>query len=316
MRKQFINPFNNSRLKAIIFFLLLATVFWVLTKFSRQYTATAVATIRYLNIPELNQVKDNTLKVINFIQTASGFQFLYYKFRRPIVEIDLDNFYIDGKREIFIPKFELTGIFSSQLKADITIRGLRNDQLIVGLDAIISKKVAIKANTNFTFKDGFRSLGSLSIKPDSVVVSGPASYLNGINFLSTNLLSIEDLDKSFSQIVSLVSIDNAKISIAPLEVNAALNVAEFTQKTVIVPIELINVPQQTIVKLIPKAVTVTFNVSVTDFNKITANDFKLVCDFHSRDLDEDFIFLTKEEFPAGIYNIELSTNKIDYLIFK
>ena len=316
MRKQLKNPFNNSKPKAIIFFLLLATVFWALTKFSRQYTATAAATIRYLNVPEFTQVKDNNPQSVDFNLTTSGFQFLYYRFKRPIVDINLDNFYIEGAREVIIPKFELMGIVSSQLKSDITLRNLRNDQLNIGLDAIISKKVEIKANTNFTYKNGFRSLDSLKIEPDSVVVSGPASYLKEINFVNTNLISRDNIDKTFSQLVALIGSKNTKVSIEPSQVNVFLTVAEFTQKKIVVPIQLINVPQETIVKLIPKNVTVTFNVSVNDFNKITASDFKLVCDFNERDYDEDFIFLSLEEFPEGINNTELSTKKIDYLIFK
>ena len=108
------------------------------------------------------------------------------------------------------------GIVSSQLKSDITLRNLRNDQLNIGLDAIISKKVEIKANTNFTYKNGFRSLDSLKIEPDSVVVSGPASYLKEINFVNTNLISRDNIDKTFSQLVALIGSKNTKVSIEPL----------------------------------------------------------------------------------------------------
>jgi hypothetical protein len=98
MSKRFYNPFTNSKLKGIFFFLLLATVFWVLTKFSKQYTATASATIHYLNIPEATQIKDDNLKKIDFNLTTSGFEFLYYKFKKPIIDIDLKNFYIAGEK--------------------------------------------------------------------------------------------------------------------------------------------------------------------------------------------------------------------------
>lgn len=316
MRERFTNPFNNSKLKAILFFLLLATLFWALTKFSRQYTATATATIRYLNAPESTQVKDNSPEGIDFNLTTSGFEFLYYKFKRPIVNINLRNFHKKGSKEIVISKYELIGILSSQLKADIAIRNLRNDEITIGLDPLIRKQVVIKANTKFTYKDGFRSLDSLKIEPDSVVLSGPASYLNEIDFVTTGLLSKDNIDKTFSQLVSIIGAKNAKVSIDPMKVNISLSVAEFSQKKVIVPIELINVPQGTIVKLIPKEVMVIFTVSVNDFKYVTANDFKLVCDFDKRNRNEDYIFISLEEYPLGIYNTELSAKKIDYLIFK
>ena len=316
MSKRFYNPFTNSKLKEIFFFLLLATVFWVLTKFSKQYTATTSATIHYLNIPEATQIKDDNLKKIDFNLTTSGFEFLYYKFKNPIIDIDLKNFYIAGEKNIIIPKVELMGLVSSKLNTDLAIRNLPNDKLVVSLDAIISKKIPVIAKTRFTYRNGFRALDSLMIEPDSALVSGPASYLDKMNFVETVLISQDNIDKALSQSVMLIGNENTKVSIDPMEVHVSLNVAEFTQKRMVVPIELTNVPEEIIVKLIPTTITVTFNVSVEDFNQIAASDFKLVCDFNERNLDEDFILLKLEKGPPRIYNIELSTKKIDYLIFK
>ncbi|MFT4851380.1 MAG: hypothetical protein ACI83B_003946 [Sediminicola sp.] len=316
MSKRFYNLFKNSKLKGIFFFLLLATVFWVLTKFSKQYTATATATIHYLNIPEATQIRDDNLKKIDFNLTTSGFEFLYYRFKNPIVDIDLKNFYIAGKKKVIIPKVELMGLVSSQLNNNLTIRNLPNDEFVVSLDAIIFKIIPVIVKTKFTYKDGFRSLDTLRVEPDSVVVTGPLFYLNEMNFIESILISQDDIDKTFTQSVSLIGHENKKVSIDPMEVNVSVNVAEFTQKKMVVPIELENAPQGTIVKLIPTTVAVTFNVSVEDFNGITASDFKLVCDFNDRNLDEDFILLKLEEGPPRIYNIEFSTKKIDYLIFK
>lgn len=295
---------------------MLATIFWVLTKFSREYTATATGTIRYLNIPESVQIKDENPKKIDFNLTTSGFELLYYKFKNPIIDIDLNNFYVKGQKSVIVPKLELSGLVSSQVKTNTTVRNLPNDQLVISLDAIVSKKVPIQVKTKFTFKDGFRLLDSLKIEPDSTVIYGPASYLDEISHVETILISKENIDRTFSQTVSLVGNENAKVSIDPMKVNVSLHVAEFTQKKLIVPIELLNVPQETVVKLIPATVKVTFNVSVEDFNAITASDFRLVCDFNERNPDEDFILLKLEEGPSRIYNIELSAKKIDYLIFK
>ena len=115
MSKRFSDHFKNSKLKAIFFFLLLATVFWVLTKFSRQYTATAKANIHYLNIPEETQITDETIKEIDFELTTSGFEFLYYNLKNPSIDIDIKKFYVEGEKNVIIPKVELVRLISSQL---------------------------------------------------------------------------------------------------------------------------------------------------------------------------------------------------------
>ena len=63
MAKTFKNPFKNSKLKAFIVFLFLASVFWMLTKFSKQDVASVVATISYVNIPQGYMLKENTFKI-------------------------------------------------------------------------------------------------------------------------------------------------------------------------------------------------------------------------------------------------------------
>ena len=69
MARTFNNPFKNSKLKAFIVFLFLASVFWMLTKFSKQDVASVVTTISYVNIPQGFMLNENTPK--DFIQNMT-----------------------------------------------------------------------------------------------------------------------------------------------------------------------------------------------------------------------------------------------------
>lgn len=316
MSNRFYNPFKNTRLKAFFFFLLLATVFWILTKFSRQYTASAKANIEYINVPEATQIKDNNIKEIEFDLTTSGFEFLYYNLKNPSIDIDVSRYYVEGEKNVIVSKNELAKLVSAKLGKNLPVQNLSDNQLSIGLDAIISKKVVVVARTKFTFKDGFRIVDSLKITPDSVKVSGPSTSLERLDFIETEEISKDNLDKNLSVIISLLKHENNKVSFSPMKVDVLVEVSEFSQKEMMVPIDIINVPKGTVVKLIPNSVSVTFNVSVKDFKEIIAEDFKLVCDFNDRNVDGDFIILKLSASPAGIYNIELGTKKIDYLIFK
>jgi hypothetical protein len=316
MSNRFYYPFKNARLKAFFFFLLLATVFWILTKFSRQYTASAKANIQYINIPDATLIADNNVNEIEFDLTTSGFEFLYYNLKKPSIKIDVSSYYREGEKNVVITKNELAKLISAQLGTNLRVQNLSSNQLSIGLDAIISKKVPVIAQTKFTFKDGFRMVDSVKVKPDSVLVSGPSAFLVEVNSIETIEILKNDLDENLSLTVLLKEQENNRISFSPKQVNVIVEVAEFSQKEMMVPIDLINVPQGTVVKLIPNVVSVTFNVSVEDFKEITEKDFRLVCDFNERNADEDFMVLKLAASPAGIYNIELRTKKIDYLIFK
>jgi len=124
------------------------------------------------------------------------------------------------------------------------------------------------------------------------------------------------LDKTFSKIVEIKKYTTQKISFDPKEVTVSVEVSEFSQKEIVLPIEVINLPENIIIKLIPSVVTVVFNVSVEEFKEITENDFSLVCDYAKRNIEENFMIPDLIKSPSGIVNMEFDTKKIDYLIFK
>ena len=316
MTKQLNNPFKNSKLKAIFFFLLLATFFWVLTKFSRHYTATATAYVNYVNIPKTTLITDENAKEITFDLSASGFEFLFYKLKRPTIEIDVGRYYSSGMDHILLRKNDLVRIISAGLNANLTIKDLSVEQLRVQLDNIVLKKVPVITETDFSFKKGFRQVDSIKISPDSIMISGPSTYLDTINLVKTMMLSEENLDKNILKNVAIKEYPTQKISFDPKEVTVSVKVSEFSQKEIVLPIEVINLPENTIIKLIPSVVTVVFNVSVEEFKEITENDFSLICDYAKRNIEENFMIPDLIKSPSGIVNMEFDTKKIDYLIFK
>jgi hypothetical protein len=316
MTKQLNNPFKNSKLKAIFFFLLLATFFWILTKFSRHYTATATAYVNYVNIPNTTLLTDENAKEITFDLSASGFEFLFYKLKRPTIEIDVGRYYSSGMDHILLRKNDLVRIISAGLNANLTIKDLSVEQLRVQLDNIVLKKVPVITETDFSFKKGFRQVDSIKISPDSIMISGPSTYLDTINFVKTMMLSEKNLDKNILKNVAIKEYPTQKISFDPKEVTVSVKVSEFSQKEIVLPIEVINLPENTIIKLIPSVVTVVFNVSVEEFKEITENDFSLICDYAKRNIEENFMIPDLIKSPTGIVNMEFDTKKIDYLIFK
>ena len=316
MAKHINNPFKNSKLKAIFFFLLLATFFWFLTKFSRHYTATATAYVNYVNVPKTTLLTDENAKEITFDLSASGFEFLFYKLKRPTIEIDVGRFYSTGMDHILLRRNDLVRIISAGLNANLTIKDLSVEELRVQLDNITSKKIPVITETAFSYKNGFRQIDSIKILPDSITISGPSTYLDTINSVKTMVLSEENLDKNISKIVAIKNFTTQKISFDPKEVTVLVEVSEFSQKEIVLPIKVINLPENTIIKLIPSVVTIVFNASVEEFKEINENDFNLVCDYAKRNTEENFMIPNLVKSPSGIFNIEFDTKKIDYLIFK
>lgn len=316
MGKGFLFKNKNLKVKRFLFFLLVAAIFWVLTKFSREFTATMHAKIHYENIPETAALSEGNIRDISFDLTANGFEILFYKFKKPSINIQVGKFYNKEKNYFTIPKNELNRMVSSNFSRSLAIKNLSVEALKVYLDPIVLKKVRVEPNYTFTFKDGFKPVDSIRAIPDSVLISGPSGSLKDIHALKTETISMKNIEKDVSKKVKIKSINNEIVSINPDEVTISQKVAEFSQGKFTLPVEVINVPPDMDIKLISPNVTVTFDVSVANFSAVARENFRVVCDYSKRNTQENFMIPILEKMPSNIQNVFFEPKKIDFLIFK
>lgn len=316
MTKGFFLNNKNLKVKRFLFFLFVASIFWVLTKFSREFTTTMKAKIQYENVPETTALSGNNLHNITFDLTANGFEILFYKFKKPTIEVQVGKYYDKEKEHFTITQNELTRLVSSNFNRNLAIKNLSIDKLEVTLDPIVLKKVRVIPRPRFTFKDGFKPLDSIKIKPDSVVISGPSGSLKKVKSIETEVISLENIEKDISTTVKVISSNNEIVSIKPNKVTVSLRVAEFSQGKFTLPIEVINQPPELEIKLVPATVTVAFDVSVNDFSNISKENFRVICDYSKRNKDENFMLPTLEKMPPNIRNVVFEPKKIDFFIFK
>lgn len=316
MGKGFLFKNKNLKVKRFLFFLLVAAIFWVLTKFSREFTATMHAKIHYENIPETAALSEGNIRDISFDLTANGFEILFYKFKKPSINIQVGKFYNKEKNYFTIPKNELNRMVSSNFSRSLAIKNLSVEALKVYLDPIVLKKVRVEPNYTFTFKDGFKPVDSIRAIPDSVLISGPSGSLKDIHALKTETISMKNIEKDVFKKVKIKSINKEIVSINPDEVTISQKVAEFSQGKFTLPVEVINVPPDMDIKLISPNVTVTFDVSVANFSAVARENFRVVCDYSKRNTQENFMIPILEKMPSNIQNVFFEPKKIDFLIFK
>jgi len=316
MLKYFVKQFKKGKLKMFFVFLALALFFWVLTKYSKEYTATVNATIIFNNPPGNTSIINTRSSDISFDLTANGFEFLYFKFKRPLLNIDINKYYTKNGNDISISRGELIKIINYHLKNDISVKNVSVNELVIELDSIIFKKIPVIIQTDITFRDGYKSIGKIRIDPDSVLVSGPSKSIQEINQIKTNILSLLDVNTNILENIALQTPESLDITISPQNVTISHIVEEFTQKSLILPLKVYNLAKGLKIKLIPEFITITFDVTVNEFNNFSKKDFVLICDYTKRDKNENFMIPELLEKPESILNIVIETKKVDYLIFK
>jgi len=316
MAKGIFKNYNNSKVKWFLFFLILATIFWVLTKFSREFTSRMEAKIEYKNIPETAALADENLKSITFDLTANGFEILFYKFKKPTVVVPVSEYYSKEKEDFTISKNELMQMVASNFNSNLDVKNLSTETLNVHLDPIVLKRVKVLAKTAISFKKGFKPIDSIQVVPDSITLAGPSGSLEKINTVATELVTLENVEASISETAKIIWPSEEMAYAKPEKVVIKMAVAEFSQGKVTLPIEVVNQPPELEIKLVPNTVTISFDVSVAEFATVAKEDFRVVCDYSKRNAEENFMLPKLEKKPGNIINIAFEPKKIDFFIFK
>ena len=316
MVKGFSKKLNNAKVKRFLFFLVIAGIFWIFTKFSREFSVPMQTKIEYKNIPETAALAKNNIHQLDFDLTANGFEILFYKFQKPNIEVNVSKYFLNKKMEFEIPYKDLFQLVNENFSSSKSIKNLSVETLKVNLDPIVQKKVPVIVKSSISYKDGFKAVDSLKVEPDSVLISGPAKILKDIKHIETDILKVKDVDKNFSETITIKKTSDDIISIKPTKVTVMSKVDEFSQGEYTIPIEVINVPPNTEIKLIPATITLKFDVSVNDFARISKDNFRVVCDFTTMNKEGKFMIPYLELKPENIHNVVFEPKKVDLLIVK
>lgn len=316
MTKGNLRKYPKKKVKVFIFFLVVASVFWILTKFSREFTASVVAKVNYRNLPKTVALSENTVNEISFDLTANGFEIIFYKLKKPSLEVDVSKYYDTTKNGFVISRNELVRNLSGQFNKYMDIRNLSVEGLEVNLDPIVLKKIAVRPQLDIAFKHGFKPIDSILVQPDSVTISGPEGVLSQIFSVKTELVSLDNVEKTISQTARIVSPSSEVENITPNEVKLQWSVAEFSQGKLTLPVEVINLPPGIELKLVPERMTVSFDIAVSDFAAVSPENFRVVCDYSKRNSSENFMLPQLKKKPQGAVNVVFEPKKIDFFIFK
>jgi YbbR domain-containing protein len=201
---------------------------------------------------------------------------------------------------------------TDQLKDEIKISNINPEILTIVLDSLITKTVPVELDINLEFEPRFNLKSPVSTTPDEVEITGPAILLDKISVLKTKVNIINKLQASVSQEIELIHPD--KTTISPEKVNLFIDVEEYTEKEIRIPIEILNKPEKARITLFPSELKVVFNVGLSRFENIKPSDFRasIDCDSIVKDLNNLTINLYKK--PDFIQNLRFVPEKVEFLI--
>ncbi|MCD6204923.1 MAG: hypothetical protein J7L22_04610 [Candidatus Marinimicrobia bacterium] len=302
--RQFINWFlKNTRVKIGI--LLLAIAIWFIIILGNQYTYTIDTPLEVVNVEEGKTLKERIPDQIQASFSGRGIDLFYllttrkyaFKFVLDLETIrwyyvyNLNDYYSNNPEKIIIPR-----------NVDVKFNHIvYPESLRVELDRLDMLRVPVRLQTDIRTAPGYIKVGNPIVVPDSVVLSGPRTYMRRYR---------EVYSETFSKnnVVQPVDIDLAlKI---PTENNIESNAytVHFTQaveqlgEQVVnnIPVRLVGVPARTRVELSPSEISLTVSSAISRLTNIKPEDINVYFDFRKNWKYGENYYVPMVELPEGV----------------
>lgn len=301
----------------IIFFwcFLIATLFWFLRVLNDNFTTHLKIPVTYVNLPE-NEIFINSPPDKLYVAVQGpGWELLslYLKSRKNIIELDLNQY---SNVKYFLPNQNLNKV-SSQLPIELQIININPDTIFINTDQIAEVKLPVRANIYVSTEKQFGLSAKPDIKPDSIVVSGPKSVVEKIDSINTRFLKFENLTHSVSQKIPLLVNDNNFVKFDHAQVELNIKVEKLTDKTISVPVKIKNIQEGLDIILIPTSTKLTFQTTLSNFDKINESDFEVYVNAENIDtVHTALLEIQVEQFTPFVYSLRTNPKFVNFLIEK
>ena len=228
----------------------------------------------------------------------------------PVV-IDFND-YSDKGSQVRIPSISLNKRIASQLNQSTKLLNVKPDTLEIIYTRGHAKKVPVKLQGEVKAERQYY-ISNVVFKPDSVMAYAPKEILDTITAAYTEPLYIEQMKDTTRCRVELVPVKGARF--IPSYNDIAFYVDVYSEKTVEVPVEGVNFPNNKLLRTFPSKVQVSFQIGLSQFMNVTADDFRVVVDYN------DLIENQSEKCqpilvhsPSNVNHVRVSPKEIDYII--
>jgi len=305
---------KNKRINVFILFLLSAFVILIFTKLSKDYTNDIVFKIDKVNVPKENVILNDSNNVLVITLKTHGFKWLDFYLSRPKVKVDFSKD-VYKKDSVFIWSKSKAFLNNTQFDKNVELLNISPDTLMFRYDVNLVKKVPVRLNANIKFAPGYDVSEPYALEPDSIQIIGPKVLVNEINMIETDSMYLSDIRTDLLETIQLKLPENNKeLIFSNTNIVLKAPVEKFTEGTLKISVNVINVPANMNLNFFPKTVNVSYSVSLSNFNSIKNKDFKVVCDYSKIVANQSILIPELVKTPKLIKNAKINQKHIEFII--
>jgi hypothetical protein len=282
-------------------FILIAFIFWGAITLSEDYTSELSVPIK-ITLPRENLAVEGNIPDFLIIKVrTNGWELLKLKYFQNVV-FELN---IQAPVENF--NFYTSAISNDQLglSSNARILSIKPDLIRLNFDFVSEKKIKIYPRLNFTLKDGFEIVSPIKLEPDSILIKGSNRVLYRIDSLPTEEVYLNELSEFTSVKTKVVDTLSNLLKYEKVPVNISFDVQQIVDREFEkVAIELINLPKDKDVIILPSFISVKLRGGIKVLGTINPDTLKALVDYKK--------YAEKEEEIIPEFHLPYAVKLVDY----
>lgn len=286
----------------------LSIFLWTLIRLSKTLQSEFSVDILITNVPDdlfLNPLQTHKIKV-----RAEGkvYTLLKYYSEKKTLTIDFNDLEYVGDK-----KYRLSKNISNKLnvahQSNLKIQNTYSDTIYIDLEKKYSKKVPIWVNLNASFEKEYQ-LTELTVKPDSVMAMGFKDAIDTLRFIPIRLPEKRNVKESFNWSYRLKKSEWMVFDTEKIAINAFVD--KISEYTLTIPVQVLNAPQDSQLKIFPAEVTVLCSGDLDTLKNIHPDDINVVADFLNSDGNSSLPLRIETKLKRVKVSF-LNEDKVDFL---
>lgn len=312
--RSFLLSRSSREFLVFLFFVFVSFCFWLLQVLNDDYETEFSVPLRLKNVPgdvvltsELPSelrigVKDRGTVLANYMLGQTFYP----------VTLDFKDYENKGAR-VRIPVATLMKKIAGQLNQSTKLLTIRPDTIEFIYTKGKAKKVPVKMQGKIAL-DRQYYVSDIIYDPDSVMVYAPQEILDTITTAYTQPIDFDNtITDTIRHRVNLAKVKGAKFTPSSDDVTILVDI--YAEKSVEVPVTGINFPPDKVLRTFPSKVQVTFQVGLSHFKSITADDFFIGVTYESLLKNKgEKCPVSLKSIPRYVNHVNLNPKEVDYII--
>ena len=304
-----------KQFSSMMIFVVIAALFWLLIKLSSNYTVTEPLTINIKDTPA-DLVLTNGTQKIKVTLSTSGFELLNYYFKpisRRKVDISLEEvpLHKDGESTYSFNSSYAKEKIANFLTLEPSEISFDENRIILNMEQLDSIRVKVIPNADLTYEKQYNRIGKIQLTPDSVTIYGPKNEIAEIDNVYTENFTFRNINQNIDINVPLKL--DGMLNADHKDINVKIFVEKYTEA--VANVHIINNSKENL-GLFPDKVKIKYIVSLTDYNIIKENSFKVNIDTADINPENNYLPIYLTDYPNNTRILSVEPKEVEYIIIE